>query len=478
MKKVVVVDDDRDIVGLVSEILTELPYDIDVIPAYTGKDGIALVNQESPDLCILDIYLPDTDGLKLCSLVKTNPATMHIPVLIMTGVRVDTQWYKRAIDAGAESFIEKPFHVQHFIAQANTLIRLKKAEENLREQRVSLERRLMEKSQELVESEQLFLQFMSQVNGAAYIKNAEGKYLFVNRFFKKMINEQSWVGKSANEMFSKPVFESIIQHEKIAIEEGTCVYEQPITVNGRNTILENHKFKIERSNGLYYIGGIAFDITKRKQINEFVERSLREKEILLMELHHRVKNNMQVISSLLRMQSSYVRDEQDRQLFVESQTRVRSMALIHERLYKSDDLASLDLKYYINQLLSYLHTTYQPQQTIIEHEIHIVDLRLGLDSAVPLGLVINEIISNAYKYAFIDRSHGTIFIRMRVTDDTYVLTIGDDGVGLDPSITLEDGGNLGFQIIKSLSAQLHADVQLLRSHGTVFTIAFPVNQPL
>jgi PAS domain S-box-containing protein len=473
MKKVVVIDDDRDIVGLVTDILTELPYEMEVCPAYTGNDGIELIQKEMPDLCIVDIYLPDTDGLHVCSMIKTDPETMHIPVLIMTGVKVDTQWYHKAMAAGAELFIEKPFHIQHFIAQANTLIRLKKAEENLRQQRVSLERRLMEQSQELVDSEQLFLLFMRQINGMVYIKNEEGKYLFINRNFKEMINGQAWVGKSARELFSQNVYEDIVSHEKITIETGDCVYEQPIEQDGKTVILENHKFRIERSNGAYFIGGIAFDITRRKQISELIEKSLREKEILLMEVHHRVKNNMQVISSLLRMQSSYIHDEKDRQLFVESQNRVRSMALIHERLYKADDLMGIDLKHYVSQLLSQLHATYSPRHTCVRHQIEIIDVRLGLDTAIPLGLVINEIISNAYKYAFAGCSQGLIFIRMHETEETYELIIGDDGVGLKESVTLASGGNLGFQIIDSLSAQLHADVHIDRSAGTRFTIRFP-----
>lgn len=473
MKKVVVIDDDRAIVGLVTEILTELPYTMEVYPAYTGNDGIELIQREIPDLCILDIYLPDTDGLHVCSMIKTDPATMHIPVLIMTGVRVDTQWYQKAMAAGAESFIEKPFHIQHFIAQANTLIRLKKAEENLRNQRLTLERRLMEQSQELIDSEQLFLLFMRQINGMVYIKNEEGKYLFINRNFKEMINGQAWVGKSAQELFPQEVYEDIQQHEKIAMECGDCVYEQPIEQNGKAIILENHKFRIDRSNDTFFIGGIAFDITKRKQISEIVEKSLREKEILLMEVHHRVKNNMQVISSLLRMQSSYIHDEKDRQLFVESHNRVRSMALIHERLYKSDDLMGIDLKHYTSQLLSQLHATYSPKNTHIRHQLDIIDVRLGLDTAIPLGLVINEIISNAYKYAFPDRSNGLIFIKLQENEEMYELTIGDDGVGLKESITLDEGGNLGFQIINSLSMQLHGDIHIDRSAGTTFTLRFP-----
>lgn len=180
---------------------------------------------------------------------------------------------------------------------------------------------------------------------------------------------------------------------------------------------------------------------------------------------------MQVISSLLRMQSTFIKNDTDRQLFIDSLNRVRSMALIHERLYKNDNLSQIDLDIYVRQLLQQLGAMYIRADLQVAAEIDIEDIPLDLDTAIPLGLIINEIVSNAYKYAFEGRVRGLITISMKRQENCLEVKIGDDGIGLDPSLTLDDG-NLGFQLISSLTAQLHGKITISRDNGTIFTLRF------
>ncbi len=475
MCKILVIDDDREIRELVKELLMELPYQVEIALAETGYEGLEKIRKILPDLILLDIYLPDIDGLSVCRQLKQDASLKNIPVLMMTGVNTDHDWLKSALKAGAESFVNKPFHPHYLLAQVNTMLRLKQAEDRLRNQNLLLEQRLMERSQELVESEQLFFSFMHEIQALVYIKNAEGKYLFINTYFKKLFQNRQWVGIRDEDIFSPDEAALMSRYDDIAKETGSCIYEQTLTLGDKAVIIENHKFRIQRSNGEVFVGGVAFDITQRRNAQDLVESSLREKEILLKEVHHRVKNNMQVISSLLRMQSTFIKNDTDRQLFIDSLNRVRSMALIHERLYKNDNLSQIDLDIYVRQLLQQLGAMYIRADLQVAAEIDIEDIPLDLDTAIPLGLIINEIVSNAYKYAFEGRVRGLITISMKRQENCLEVKIGDDGIGLDPSLTLDDG-NLGFQLISSLTAQLHGKITISRDNGTIFTLRFCLPQ--
>ena len=216
------------------------------------------------------------------------------------------------------------------------------------------------------------------------------------------------------------------------------------------------------------------DITHRKQTEEHIRSSLREKEILLQEVHHRVKNNLQVVSSLLRLQERGIDDPQMRQLFKESQNRVQSMALIHEQLYKSDSLAAIDFPDYLRQLIAHLFGSYQVSSSRIASQTHVADVHLGVDDAVPCGLILNELLSNALKYAFPDGREGLVRIELSEQDaqGQLSLTVADDGVGLPEDIAFWNTQTLGLRLVRSLVRQLDGDVKIDRSQGTCITVTF------
>ncbi|MCK4829572.1 sensor histidine kinase [bacterium] len=215
---------------------------------------------------------------------------------------------------------------------------------------------------------------------------------------------------------------------------------------------------------------------QRKQAEDQLKASVKEKEILLKELHHRVKNNLQVISSLLNLQSKYFDDEKYRQFYRESQDRIKSMVLIHEKLYQSKDLANINTSDYINILLKHLFNSYNVSPGTIDLKVSIENITIDIDTAIPCGLIINELISNALKYAFVKRSKdkkAEIKIKFyRDKADNVELIISDNGIGFPKNLDFRNTKSLGLQLVCSLVDQLGGNIKLDRSKGTVFTIKF------
>ena len=224
--------------------------------------------------------------------------------------------------------------------------------------------------------------------------------------------------------------------------------------------------------------GMLYDITERKRTEKEVLTSLTEKEMLLKEIHHRVKNNLQVISSLLNLQTDYVKDEHDLALFRESQNRVKSMALIHEKLYHSATLSRIDFDMYMRDLTAQLFRTYNVRDVNLEIEVE--PSSFGVDTAIPCGLIINELVSNALKYAFPKGRSGHVRVALhRKGEDQYVLSVSDDGVGFPPGLDFRNTKSLGLQLVMTLTTQLGAEIALTREKGTTFTISFALrNLPL
>ncbi|BAY43502.1 two-component hybrid sensor and regulator [Scytonema sp. HK-05] len=216
------------------------------------------------------------------------------------------------------------------------------------------------------------------------------------------------------------------------------------------------------------------DISERKQTVEQLQHSLEEKETLLKEIHHRVKNNLQIISSLLRMQSRRAQEQGTMILFQESQNRVQSMALIHEHLYQSPELSQIDFGEYIHSLTNNLFRCYGMSQKTIALKIETHGIKLTLDTAIPCGLLINELVSNSLKYAFPEDRGGEIIIRLVLgTNDTITLTVGDSGIGIPETLDWQNTNSLGLRIVHNLTKQLKANILLERSSGTTFHITFP-----
>ena len=218
---------------------------------------------------------------------------------------------------------------------------------------------------------------------------------------------------------------------------------------------------------------VARNITERVQSETQLRASLQEKEVLLKEIHHRVKNNMQIIASLLSLQAGTIEDPLTRAQFDDSQNRIRSMALVHERLYRSSDLSHIDFGAYLRDLTGHLIQGYHGKSHGIEVEIVADDIHLDVDTAVPCGPIVNELISNAFKHAFPAASGGKIEIAVHRDDQgAYHLSVQDNGVGLPAEVDLSESKTLGLQLVSSLTKQIKGTIEVYREPGTTVKITF------
>jgi PAS domain S-box-containing protein len=218
---------------------------------------------------------------------------------------------------------------------------------------------------------------------------------------------------------------------------------------------------------------VASNISQQKEAESQILASLREKELLLKEVHHRVKNNLQVISSLLSLQAQELRDPEAIRHFQESQGRVRSMALIHEQLYRSNDLAQIEFADYLEELILHLRHSYGNSAARIAVELDVEPLPLTLDLAIPCGLIVNELISNALEHAFPDCRSGEIRVRFRRNGTAYCLEVADNGVGMRSGPVGGNHSSLGMKVVQALVRQLHGTLDIRQDGGTRFLLRFP-----
>jgi PAS domain S-box-containing protein len=236
---------------------------------------------------------------------------------------------------------------------------------------------------------------------------------------------------------------------------------------------------IETDEGPMVLSAIV-DISERKQREREIERALKEKDILLGEIHHRVKNNLHVIHSLLDLQSARISDPLVQSMLLDSQNRIKSMALIHQTLYQSKDFSGVDFATFLDSLIPTLISTYGADPSLIELSIAADDVTLPLSVAIPCGLLVNELISNALKHAFPNGRSGKIVVAVEATQDVerhgerVALTVGDNGVGIPDDLDLAQTETLGLQLVSLLTDQLHGTLAIQRHDPTRFSISFPV----
>jgi PAS domain S-box-containing protein len=225
------------------------------------------------------------------------------------------------------------------------------------------------------------------------------------------------------------------------------------------------------------IGKIMRDITPQKIAEDSLRESLVEKEVLLREIHHRVKNNLQVVSSLLNIQVETEPSEAARRGLLESQRRVQSMALVHQLLYRSHDLGSIDIAEYLSTLVDQLADTYRRGLGTIDINVETPPIRLDVDHAIPCGLIVNELVTNALVHAFPDNRSGTIAVKVGYTNGVLELEVRDSGVGLPANFRLDESHTFGLQIARTLALQLDGTMELTTDAGTCVRITFPLETP-
>ncbi|MBA3898662.1 MAG: PAS domain S-box protein, partial [Bacteroidetes bacterium] len=278
------------------------------------------------------------------------------------------------------------------------------------------------------------------------------------------------------ESFASEPFGQMDKYYAAAFEGIPQHFEIPVTqIDGKELWLETFLNPIRLKKGkIEEISCIAQDVTSKKLSELQIKKSLKEKEVLLKEVHHRVKNNLQVISSILNLQSSNIKEKKILNILRESQDRIKAMAYIHESLYQNKDFSNIKFSDYIGNLSKNLVYSYRIYNNLIELKLDIDEVYLNLDLAIPCGLIINELVSNALKYAFPRNKKGSIFIKVKVVGDSLAIVVKDNGIGFPEGLDFRKTDSLGLQLVTTLTDQIQGNVEMetLKGGGTSFIINF------
>lgn len=332
----------------------------------------------------------------------------------------------------------------------------------------------------LRESERRFAAFFRTSPVSAGISRVEdGAFLDVNEAFLNMFGytRDEVLGHSATELALWPVPEQRECLMKRLAEEGRVhQWEADFRRKSGETGRAVVSAEFVELSGQQYMFGMISDISERKRMELAIRTSLEEKTALLREIHHRVKNNLQVVASLLSLKAAQIKEPEIQAVLRDLHNRVHSMGLLHETLYRSGNLAHIHLPGYVRNVCDHLSRAVGPRSDRVRLEYRIGDLFLGLDQAVPCGLIINELVTNALKYAFVDGRAGLIRVGFEQLDPgQMVLSVVDNGIGLPPGPLSAHRESLGLRLVDMLVQQLQGTLRLTRRSGTSFEIAFKTN---
>jgi PAS domain S-box-containing protein len=324
----------------------------------------------------------------------------------------------------------------------------------------------------LAKSEEQSRALISALPDLIFRMKKDGTYLDVIYKNNNLLLEktENFIGKKITERFNNEMGNAFLKNIQNCIDNNKIYqYEYSLNINNYIGYFEARYAKINDDEALVIIR----DITEKKTAEQELLTSLKEKEILLKEVHHRVKNNLQVISSILNLQSSYIKDEKILQILRESQNRIKSMSFIHESLYQNKNFSYINFTEYINNLSKNLFLTYQVGEENINLIFETDYIHLNLDQAIPCGLIINELLSNALKYAFNKNiKQPQIKIGLKQKENQISIIIEDNGIGMPPEFDIKHTETLGIQLVTTLVEQLDGEIKQESGQGTKYLITF------
>ena len=323
-----------------------------------------------------------------------------------------------------------------------------------------------------------FQSLIQAIPDIVYFKDPERRNLIINRAFEKAFRLEAAkiLGKTDEEFLPQDLANSYRASDETVLNSGKPYryQEKSASQNGSFIVFETIKAPIIDADGKTVgVVGVSRDITEQKSVEEGLWAALQEKDVLLKEIHHRVKNNMQVISSLLNLQARYIKDPQVLEIFKESQRRIRSMALIHEKLYKSKSLSQIEFAGYLRTLASNIFSSLQISPRQVELKTDLEELSFDIQTAIPCGLIVNELVSNSLKHAFPGSRHGEIRLGLRrFAGNEYLISVKDNGVGFPDHLDFRETETLGMQLVNMLVDQLEGRIEIEQKTGTEFRVYF------
>jgi len=440
--RILVVEDQKIIALEIKERIEEMGHKV-VAMAVSGQQAIDKATEHVPDLIIMDIRLEDTmDGIEAADIIKQ---LLDIPVIFLTAY-ADDKILQRAKITCPFGFIVKPLDEREL--KSAIIIALHKN---------SIEKKLKE----------------SEIKYKTIVNSLEG-YFFITDSEKNVIANNQNVENLKKLTDSSKCYAILHGYNKPCPE---CVYDD--VLKGTTTRIEKYDKKNDKwfyqittpviiNNKSSFFQHLVLDITDRKRNEESLMNLAKEKEVMLREIHHRVKNNLQLMLSLVRMQNSKSENDVVKSNLKVIENRLNSMALIHEDLYSSDNLTKVQFKHYVERLINHLIKAMGIDPEMIKIKQDIAKVNLSIDLAIPIGIIINELVTNSLKHAYNGTQEGNINIVFCRDESDFYLDVTDDGFGLPDGFNFDKPSGLGLQIVKSLCWQLSCKPEIKTEKGTSF----------
>ncbi|MBN2736507.1 MAG: response regulator [Spirochaetales bacterium] len=440
-----------------------------------GFQAIESVKASPPDLILMDIQMPKMDGYTACEEIKKIQKYRSIPVIFLSGMNVFFN-KKKAFDAGGIDYILKPFDIDELKIRVKTHLDFYYSQQKLKRMNVQLL--------------QMFKSAFDQTTVAmVHIDTKSKKILRVNHYFTQLFG-YSWdeisgtsvfdiVDDQCNDCFTK-LFENDCGSE-LEIRNCEC---RCLTKNKNELWAQINLTLIKDQSGNPDFFHLVFeDITKQiknrdllNRANQELKKSIDEKEVLIKELYHRTKNNMQVIASMIHLKAACVDEKNDQTCFIlrDIESKIYSMSLVHKLLYRSDNLSFISMKEYVQELIILFKEVYAGKNDKLKIEYSVKDFSIIIDVALPIGLILSELLTNSYKHGFPGKTKGEIVITLSKEEDSILCTYKDDGIGMDENSDPLQSGTIGMLIVKNLvEEQLLGSIQKLPSEkGISYSMCF------
>ncbi|CDG64277.1 MAG: hypothetical protein PWQ15_179 [Methanobacterium sp.] len=460
-------------------ILEDVPLDAELIETQLKREGIQftsrIVDNEGdyrrelvefqPSIILADHSLPQFDGITAMNLARE--ITPNTPFIFVSG-KIGEDFAVEMLKEGATDYVLKNnlTKLPHAVKRA-----LKEAEEKLENDKAQ---------QAIREREEKYRTLFEYFPNYVLVLGSNGKIIDINRAAAKFspFSREDTIGMDFNDLQSITGEDSVDYQglfSRLRNGDDLEPFESRlISRDGEIRVMEVYPAPLYKNGELVAVQVIAQDITDRKKVENEINASLKEKEMLLGEINGRVRNYMNMISSLLELQSVYMKNEENREILKDNKNRVKSMLLIHEGFSQSEDFALIDFSQYIKKLIDLIVSAYHVDTNRIKMKTHTDGMMLDIDAAIPCGLIINELLTNAVKHAFPGNMEGEICVEFGLDgQDNNIILVKDNGVGLSPDIEFKDSGTMGFQLVNTLVNQLGGSIILSENNGTTFQIIWP-----
>ena len=458
--KVVILEDNQIDADLIKRYLTRSTYEFEVRWIAKKSEFEVSLSEFKPDLIISDYNLRYYDAYDVLKIIhEYNP---DLPVVIISGT-IGEEEAVNLIKEGAIDFLIK-----------NNLVRLPQIAVRALEE--TIEKKEREKAELALRKEKFFTdKLLDSMSGLFYLLDENLIIKRVNQSFLSLL------GYSLEEVIGQPVKKFIAEEdlelldeiiEKIENSDEPSVELRLIDKGGRKLHYLFTGTFMEQG-GDNYIIGTAIDISERIQAEVQVKEALQEKEILLAEIHHRVKNNLAVVSGMMQLQAMEDDDKNVQEKLLSSVSRIKSIAMVHEQMYKSESFSSLRFDESMDLLLENIQQISRSPELKVDSTISTDEINLNINQAIPCAIIVNEVVTNMYKHAFSGRKKGVIKIQAKEKSGKISLTFKDDGIGLPENVLTSESSNLGFKLIDLLTKQLNGALKVTSENGTTISLTFP-----